>query len=71
MKVFDRKCGACGATYAVAVSETMSGKPGQFTCVVCGDEFERWEEPSVRVCRLLIAAERAAFRIPPSVRELP
>lgn len=71
MRVFDRKCNGCGATYSVAVSDTLPGKPGQFTCVVCGDEVERWEEPSVRVCRLLIASERSAFRIPPTVRELP
>jgi transposase-like protein len=71
MKLFDRKCLGCGATYRVAVSENVEGQPGHFTCAVCGDEFERWDEPSLRVCRLLFAAERANFRMPPSVHELP
>jgi hypothetical protein len=71
MKVFDRNCRACGAVYNVAEAETLEGAPGHFNCIVCGDEFDRWDEPTARVCRLVIAAERPSFRVPPSVRELP
>ena len=71
MRVFDRKCFGCGAAYRVAVSDTLQGEPGEAACVVCGDELERWLEPSLRVCRLVVAEESPAFRIPPSVRELP
>jgi hypothetical protein len=71
MRVFDRTCVGCGATYAIAESETLRAEPGHAICLVCGDELDRWDEPAVRVCRLVIAAERPAFRVPPSVRELP
>jgi hypothetical protein len=71
MRVFDRKCVGCGAVYAVAQAETLQGEPGRATCIVCGDEFDRWDEPAVRVCRLVVAGGRTSFRVPPSVRELP
>jgi hypothetical protein len=71
MRIFDRKCLGCGSVYAVAESESLQGEPGYATCIVCGDEFDRWDEPNTRVCRLVIAAERPSLRVPPSVRELP
>lgn len=67
MIISDVTC-ECGASYRCAESSTLSGTPGAFICVCCGEVLERWTEPRERAYRLIASTERlyAHPRVPPS-----
>ena len=64
MKISETLCPRCGSSYLVAESVTVTGSPGQFQCVTCGDVLARWSEPSLRVYRLERSAEHKYARVP-------
>jgi uncharacterized Zn finger protein len=68
MKITGITCSSCGASYEMAESVSAQGKPGQAICAVCGDMLAQWNEPKLRVFRLVMPSERryAAVAAPPA-----
>lgn len=56
MIITDVTC-ECGASYRRAESTTLDGAAGQFICSSCGALVETWDQPKMRVYRLIIAPE--------------
>lgn len=53
MKISDVTCPYCGTAYYLAQSETERGSPGQFQCEVCRETIAAWDEPELRVYRMM------------------
>ena len=63
MRIFETQCSACGSVHEIAGSETLSdGGPYELRCSVCGEEIDPGGAPFIKVCRLLMPAERPALR---------
>ena len=63
MKISGITCSSCGAAYEVAEAVSIKGKPGEEKCALCGAMLARWQEPSLRAYRLVMAAEHRYARV--------
>jgi uncharacterized Zn finger protein len=64
MKLSDISCPSCLASYQVAVSTSAKGAPGRAHCIACGSFLEAWDEPALRVYRLVLSSERKYSNVP-------
>jgi predicted Zn finger-like uncharacterized protein len=56
MKISDITCPSCGSSYEVAESSSAHGNPGRIQCAVCADLLDSWQEPKVKVHRLVLSS---------------
>jgi uncharacterized Zn finger protein len=64
MKISDLVCPSCGSSYEVAESTSVKGKPGRVECAVCTSLLDSWQEPRIKVHRLVLSGERKYHRVP-------
>ena len=64
MKISDLVCPSCGSSYEVAESTSVKGKPGRVECAVCMSLLDSWQEPKIKVHRLVLSGERKYHRVP-------
>jgi len=64
MKISDITCPSCGSSYEVAESSSAQGNPGRIECAVCAGLLDSWQEPKVKVHRLVLSTARKYQRVP-------
>jgi len=64
MKISDVVCPSCGSSYEVAESTSVQGSPGRVVCTVCSALLDSWQEPKMKVHRLVLSGERKYHRVP-------
>jgi hypothetical protein len=62
MKMSDVQC-ACGAQYRCAEAASVVGEPGEFVCITCGKTVQKWNVPSKRAYRLVVAPDKAYLNV--------
>jgi len=65
MKISNLSCPSCRAAYEVAESISATGYPGRAECAICGAFLTAWQEPKLRVFRLVVPPEHKYPRVPP------
>ncbi len=71
MKISDFTCPSCASSYEVAESISAEGSPGRALCTVCGGVLESWQEPKLRVYRLVLAPELKYPHVPAPPSPMP
>ncbi len=64
MKISDVTCAFGASVYEVAESISAAGSPGRSECSVCGKLLESWQEPKLRVYRLVMPLEDRYKSVP-------
>jgi hypothetical protein len=64
MKISDVSCPSCAASYEVAESISKTGTPGRARCSICGGMLASWQEPKLRVYRLVMPPEHKYSNVP-------
>ena len=63
MQIFDMTCPYCGTIYQGAASDTLRGLHGQFQCQICAEVIDNWDEPKLRVYRIMSPTGEAYLHV--------
>jgi zinc-ribbon domain len=64
MKISDITCPSCLASYEVAESLSVKGRPGRAQCSVCGELLASWQEPKLKAYRLILPPQHKYPTVP-------